>query len=129
RQSRPLRPPGGALHRPTRPRPAGVVRRRRPARRFDLAPAHGAELCRAAAGRRACDGGDAGVTSLGDLALYLYGEGRHERLYERLGAHGQDDGSVRFAVWAPNARAVSVVADWNFWSENADAMQQLGVSG
>jgi 1,4-alpha-glucan branching enzyme len=69
------------------------------------------------------------VSSLGDLDLYLYGEGRHERLYERLGAHVQDDGSVRFAVWAPNARAVSVVGDWNFWSENADAMQQLGVSG
>ena len=69
------------------------------------------------------------MSSLGDLDLYLHGEGRHERLYERLGAHVQDDGTVRFAVWAPNARAVSAVGDWNYWSVDADRMQQLGVSG
>ena len=46
------------------------------------------------------------------------GEGRHERLYERLGAHASTTSGpagVRFAVWAPNARAVSVVGDLNGW--------------
>ena len=46
--------------------------------------------------------------NLGDIDLHLAGEGRHERLYERLGAHCGDDGTT-FAVWAPNARGVSVV--------------------
>ena len=60
------------------------------------------------------------MTGLGEIDLYLAGEGRHERLYERLGAHclDGDGGGVRFAVWAPNARAISVVGDWNFWSES-----------
>ena len=40
---------------------------------------------------------------LGELDLHLAGEGRHERIYERLGAHVTGDG-VSFAVWAPNAR-------------------------
>ena len=45
---------------------------------------------------------------LGELDLHLAGEGRHERIYERLGAHVTDEG-VSFAVWAPNARGVAVV--------------------
>jgi 1,4-alpha-glucan branching enzyme len=71
------------------------------------------------------------VTVLGELDLHLLGEGRHERLWERLGAHPlQDEGDgVRFAVWAPNARDVSVVGDWNFWSEAADALTPQGSSG
>ena len=51
---------------------------------------------------------------LGELDLHLAGEGRHERIYERLGAHVAEEG-VSFAVWAPNARGVSVVGDWNRW--------------
>ncbi len=69
------------------------------------------------------------MSSLGDLDLYLAGEGRHERLYERLGAHCADEGGVRFAVWAPNAGNVSVVGDWNFWSQGADPLRPLGSSG
>ena len=69
------------------------------------------------------------MSGLGDLDLYLAGEGRHERLYERLGAHSLDEGGVRFAVWAPNARGVSVVGDWNYWSEGADLLRPLGSSG
>ncbi|MDO8363769.1 MAG: 1,4-alpha-glucan branching protein GlgB [Actinomycetota bacterium] len=57
---------------------------------------------------------------LTDLDLYLFGEGNHRRLWEFLGAHALPDGGVRFAVWAPNARAVEVLGDWNSW---ADAMQ------
>jgi 1,4-alpha-glucan branching enzyme len=70
----------------------------------------------------------AAASGLGDLDLHLVGEGRHERLYERLGAHVEDDG-VRFAVWAPNARGVSVVGDWNGWREDADVLAPVGLSG
>jgi 1,4-alpha-glucan branching enzyme len=69
------------------------------------------------------------MSGLGEIDLYLAGEGRHERLYERLGAHCLDEGGVRFAVWAPNARAVSVIGDWNYWSEGADPLRPLGTSG
>ena len=48
-------------------------------------------------------GPESRMTGLGEIDLYLAGEGRHERLYERLGAHCVDGGGVRFAVWAPNA--------------------------
>ena len=69
--------------------------------------------------------GDVGI---GDLDLFLFGEGRHERLWDVLGAHPQEEG-VRFAVWAPNAAAVSVVGDWNFWSVGADPLHPQGSSG
>ncbi|HKY25240.1 MAG TPA: 1,4-alpha-glucan branching protein GlgB [Gaiella sp.] len=70
-------------------------------------------------------------TTLGELDLHLLGEGRHERLWERLGAHPLDDedAGVRFAVWAPNARRVSVVGDWNSWSEDADPLEPQDASG
>ena len=55
---------------------------------------------------------------LGEVDEYLVAEGRHEELWRRLGAHpithGDVDG-VAFAVWAPNARRVSVVGDFNAW--------------
>ncbi len=57
---------------------------------------------------------------LSDYDLYLIGEGSHLNLYERLGAHPcQVNGvsGVMFAVWAPNARRVSVVGDFNLWNE------------
>ncbi|MBL0420986.1 1,4-alpha-glucan branching protein GlgB [Ramlibacter sp. AW1] len=60
---------------------------------------------------------------IGDEDLYFFREGTHARLYDKLGAHLQPDGGVRFAVWAPNAQAVSVVGDWNGWSDAADPMQ------
>jgi 1,4-alpha-glucan branching enzyme len=66
--------------------------------------------------------------SLQDLDLHLIGEGRHERLYEKLGAHVTEDG-VAFAVWAPNATGVSVVGDFNDWDGRADPLVQRGVSG
>src|SRR5262249_55230641 len=67
-------------------------------------------------------------THIGDVDLHLVGEGRHERLYEKLGAHVTDEG-VAFAVWAPNARRVSVVGEWNSWDGRANPMEQRGVSG
>jgi 1,4-alpha-glucan branching enzyme len=66
----------------------------------------------------------------GEVDLYLLGEGRHERLWEQLGAHPlEGDAGASFAVWAPNARAVSVVGDWNYWSEAADPLEPQAVSG
>jgi len=67
-------------------------------------------------------------TRLGDMDLYLAGEGRHEQLYEKLGAHVGDDG-VAFAVWAPNATKVSVVGEWNGWDGRANPLEQRGSSG
>ncbi len=69
---------------------------------------------------------------LGDLDLYLVGEGRHEQLYEHLGAHaGEVDGvsGTSFAVWAPSARAVSVVGEFNSWDGRLHHMRVLGDSG
>ncbi|WP_292763524.1 1,4-alpha-glucan branching protein GlgB [Microbacterium sp. UBA3486] len=70
--------------------------------------------------------------TLGDLDLHLIAEGRHERLWEALGAHVRTfDGEigVSFAVWAPNATAVRVVGDHNDWNGEAHAMRSMGVSG
>ncbi len=70
--------------------------------------------------------------TLGELDLHLIGEGRHERLYEYLGAHVRElDGvsGVAFAVWAPAARAVSVVGDFNSWDGRLHAMRSMGPSG
>jgi 1,4-alpha-glucan branching enzyme len=61
-------------------------------------------------------------TLLGDLDLHLFNEGAHVRLWERLGAHVARDGDADgtyFAVWAPDARAVGVIGDWNFWNDPA----------
>ena len=68
------------------------------------------------------------MTSFGELDLHLIGEGRHGRLYEHLGAHPAEAG-VAFAVWAPNARAVSVVGDFNEWEEGASPLEPQGSSG
>jgi len=70
--------------------------------------------------------------TIGELDLHLFGEGRHRRLWEVLGAHLRvHDGmaGVAFAVWAPNARAVRVVGDWNFWDGRVHPMRTLGGSG
>jgi 1,4-alpha-glucan branching enzyme len=52
---------------------------------------------------------------------YLFREGTHSRLYEKLGAH-RVPGATRFAVWAPNARSVAVVGDFNAWDPRANPM-------
>ena len=72
------------------------------------------------------------LPTLGDLDIHLAMEGRHEELYERLGAHVREiDGAVgtAFAVWAPNARSVSVVGDFNSWDGRLNPMRTLGSSG
>jgi len=69
---------------------------------------------------------------LTDDDLYLFNEGSHLRLYEKLGAHlDTEEGTAgcRFAVWAPNARTVSVVGDFNGWKADADTLEPVGGSG
>ncbi|MGA7985325.1 MAG: hypothetical protein WCA01_09130, partial [Burkholderiales bacterium] len=57
---------------------------------------------------------------LTDHDVYLFREGTHGRLYEQLGCQLAPEGQgARFAVWAPSARAVSVVGDWNGWDPQA----------
>src|SRR6188768_3594590 len=72
------------------------------------------------------------MPQLSDLDLHLFGEGNHHHIYRKLGAHLDEEGSVtgtRFAVWAPNARAVSVVGDFNAWNGAAHPMQRIDGSG
>ncbi len=69
---------------------------------------------------------------LTDYDLYLWSEGSHHRAWEKMGAHLVEvDGVVgtRFALWAPNARSVSVIGDFNGWDETAHYMNNLGDSG
>ncbi|MCW2857618.1 MAG: 1,4-alpha-glucan branching enzyme [Marmoricola sp.] len=70
--------------------------------------------------------------SLGELDLYLIGEGRHHRLWEALGAQpyeGPGGNGARFAVWAPHAREVRLVGDFNGWDRSTMPMALRGESG
>jgi 1,4-alpha-glucan branching enzyme len=85
------------------------------------------------------DGGDYWFTDpysfgpvLGPLDDYYFAEGSHERLFDKLGAHpivheGVD--GAHFAVWAPNARRVSVVGDFNAWDGRRGMMRRRGDAG
>ncbi len=69
---------------------------------------------------------------LGDLDEYLLGEGSHLRIWEALGAHvmqHEDQHGTHFAVWAPNARRVSVVGDFNWWDGRRHVMRRRGATG
>ena len=72
------------------------------------------------------------LPTIGDLDLYLLGELKHERPYEIFGAHPRELGGVAgvaFAVWAPNARGLSVVGDFNGWDGRIHMMRSMGGSG
>jgi 1,4-alpha-glucan branching enzyme len=77
------------------------------------------------------------LPTLGELDLHLIGEGRHEQLWDVLGAHvrsydagdGTSTTGTSFAVWAPNARGVRVIGDFDYWSGTAFPMRSLGSSG
>ncbi len=76
------------------------------------------------------------LPTVGELDQHLIGEGRHERLWDVLGAHvrrydtpnGVVEG-VSFAVWAPTARGVRVIGDFNGWEGRGHPMRSLGSSG
>jgi len=65
---------------------------------------------------------------LGDIDLHLFAEGKHRRIYEKLGSHPTDEGCW-FAVWAPNASAVSVVGSFNDWASDRHPLERRGDSG
>jgi 1,4-alpha-glucan branching enzyme len=70
--------------------------------------------------------------TLGEVDLYLLGQGEHLEAYRVLGAHLRTLEGIQgtsFAVWAPNAQRVSVVGDFNFWDGRAHMMRRLGESG
>ncbi len=76
------------------------------------------------------------LPTLGEMDLYLIGEGRHENLWDVLGAHvrtydtpGGTVTGTSFAVWAPNARGVRVTGDFDHWSGAGTPMRSLGSSG
>ncbi|MFL0288969.1 1,4-alpha-glucan branching protein GlgB [Mycobacterium sp. SMC-21] len=76
------------------------------------------------------------LPTLGDMDLHLLAEGRHERLWEILGAQPRSfktpDGVVEgfsFAVWAPNAKGVNLIGDFNHWDGSEAPMRALGSSG
>jgi 1,4-alpha-glucan branching enzyme len=73
-------------------------------------------------------------STLGELDFHLINEGRHEKLWDALGAHvlRDKDGALlgtAFSVWAPNAQAVSLIGDHNFWDKSAHPMVRQGASG
>ncbi|MFC4783687.1 1,4-alpha-glucan branching protein GlgB [Nocardioides sp. MAHUQ-72] len=77
------------------------------------------------------------LPTLGEVDLHLINEGRHEQLWDVLGAHvhhyttpfGDTISGTAFAVWAPSARGVRVKASFNNWDGREHPMRQLGTSG
>jgi 1,4-alpha-glucan branching enzyme len=72
------------------------------------------------------------VPTVGEVDLYLWGEGRHEQLWHVLGAHfrpHEDVAGTSFSVWAPHATAARVVGDFNGWNGGGHAMRRLDDNG
>lgn len=76
------------------------------------------------------------MPTLSDTDLYLYSEGNHHEIYNKLGSHlrfidyfDMTLGGISFAVWAPNAKRVSVIGDFNYWDGRRHVMRSLGNSG
>ncbi len=69
---------------------------------------------------------------ISDADQYVFGQGTHYEIYKKLGSHfckkGKEDG-VFFAVWAPNAKEVYVIGEFNGWDEGAAPMERLGEGG
>jgi 1,4-alpha-glucan branching enzyme len=75
---------------------------------------------------------DDSVSLLSDVDLYLFNEGNHHKLYDKLGAHqlvANGTAGTYFAVWAPNARDVYVIGDFNGWNRNSHRLQSREKSG
>ena len=69
---------------------------------------------------------------ISELDTYLFAKGTHYEIYEKMGAHvAEEDGKAGtyFSVWAPNAKRVSVVGDFNHWDSSAHPMQPVQQSG
>lgn len=69
---------------------------------------------------------------LGEVDVYLFSEGTHYEIYQKLGAHLMEIGGTKgthFAVWAPNAQRVSAVGDFNHWDGRCHPMRKMVPSG
>ena len=72
------------------------------------------------------------MPTLTDFDIYLFNAGDHHKIHDKLGAHYAEVngiGGVQFAVWAPGARSVSVIGNFNNWDRRSHAMRVLGSSG
>ena len=72
------------------------------------------------------------LPTIGDMDLHLFNEGTHRRLWEVLGAHVRvidGERGTSFAVWAPNAKRVSVVGEFSRWDGRLYPMRSMGLSG
>jgi 1,4-alpha-glucan branching enzyme len=72
------------------------------------------------------------ISLLGEQDLFLFNEGTHYRLYEKLGAHllrENDVSGTYFAVWAPDAERVSVIGEFNGWDKTSHLLRSKGQSG
>ena len=76
--------------------------------------------------------GETPASLLTDDDLFLFNEGSHFHLYEKLGAHRLEvagQAGIYFAVWAPNAAFVSVIGSFNGWQREAHPLRMRGQSG
>ncbi len=90
----------------------------------------GSRKTKSSSGKETVKGNTPGVMS--ELDQYLFGEGRHYQIYNKMGAHPytyQDQSGYYFAVWAPHAASVSVVGDFNEWNEESHPMKPAGNGG
>jgi len=75
---------------------------------------------------------DTATVFISEADQYVFGQGTHYEIYKKLGAHfcekGKEKG-VFFAVWAPNAKEVHVIGEFNGWDENAAPMERIGEIG
>ena len=72
------------------------------------------------------------LPTFGEMDQHLFGRGVHYQLYQCMGGrltHHQGVSGARFSVWAPNAKSVSVVGDFNYWDGRVNPMRALGYSG
>ncbi|WP_349945319.1 1,4-alpha-glucan branching protein GlgB [Lacrimispora sp. BS-2] len=78
------------------------------------------------------DKNEIGLGFITEVDRYLYNNGRHYEIYEKLGAHPENyegNDGMYFAVWAPHGEQVSVVGDFNGWDPEANSMTLLADSG
>lgn len=72
------------------------------------------------------------LPTFGEMDAYLFGRGVHYKLYEAMGARvvvHQGCGGTKFTVWAPSAKSVSLVADFNHWDGRVNPLRSMGASG
>jgi len=67
--------------------------------------------------------GSSAMAWLSEQDIYLFKEGTHASLYRRMGCQLRLEGGAHFAVWAPNAREISVIGDWNGWRRGVDVLR------